>query len=177
FSAVKRDEDLDITEGDYAYLLKSWSGLQKEIHALYAFLLLKIDEEIAERQKQPQSGTLKATTQTSGGDTAPKHDILEGFTAYPWPSRLKEDANGLLNVIQKQHNPEEIILLNYRTGACLGRDFADLGMNTKEPDIHVKLYLVAIKKKIGPVRHSEITLGNAQALILFFELEKFKASL
>lgn len=171
FHAVKQHRDLELSSEDYSFLWQEWTRIKVAIEELYAGFLQALRVEVEERQGRNAAGQKTATLQNT--KETKYHCVEEDFSGYLWPQSYKDDVNKLIDHIQENHNPENIIMLNYRTGEFSGPSLIDC--NHKEmPGSKIELYLIVIMKRRGPIRNRDISVGKASALVLFFELEKFR---
>lgn len=193
YHAVKQNQDLEITESDFEFLRKNWSVLQDQIKKLYTSIRKELESEVAHRQMQQklqqiqqqleqqlqQQQDQQATSENSKQATAEQlsnHTVEEDFSQYPWPASYRDDVNTLIDLIQQNHNPEKIILINYRIGEFSGHSLVDCG-DAGATAAKMELFLIVIMKRRGPIRYRDITKGNASALVLYFDTEHFKRKL
>ncbi len=94
--------------------------------------------------------------------------VCEDFEDFPWPQRYKDDANVLLDDIYSKHNPEQILLVNYRTGGLTkGNPFQE---KVSKPTEELEIHLVVLMKNRGPYRYREVRRGVVCVTMIFLEV-------
>lgn len=94
--------------------------------------------------------------------------VCEDFSSFPWPQRYKDDANQLLDDIYSKHSPEQILLVNYRTGGLTkGNPFQE---KVSKPTEELEMHLVVLMKNRGPYRYREVRCGVVCMTMVFFDL-------
>lgn len=96
--------------------------------------------------------------------------VCEDFSDFPWPQHYKDDANSLLDDIYSKHRPEQIILVNYRTGGLTkGNPFQEKAVIQK-PNEELEMHLVVLMKNRGPYRYREVRRGTVCVTLVFLDV-------
>lgn len=180
FQAVKQNKDLEITAFDASYLYDKCCEISKAIEILYQFFLNALKAEQQHRVEQ-SAGQEGAAAEEEEEKIAKKVAVRNGnganqvycedFSGYPWPSQYKNDVNMLLDKVRSNHNPEQVVMLNYHTGGFSGSNLFQQSTDaTNENGIKVELYLVVLMKNTGPFRFKCMEVGVAGAMILYLDL-------
>lgn len=103
--------------------------------------------------------------------------IHEDFSDFPWPQRYKDDANQLLDDIYSKHRPEQMVLVNYRTGELSrGNPFQE-DANKHKVKEQMEIHLVVLMKNRGPFRFREMRRGVLVATLVFLEVSYVEKAL
>ncbi|MDR2285620.1 MAG: hypothetical protein LBE37_20575 [Sphingobacterium sp.] len=103
--------------------------------------------------------------------------VCESFSDFPWPQHYKDDANQLLDDIYSKHRPEQILLVNYRTGGVTkGNPFQEKAV-VQRPNEELEMHLVVLMKNRGPFRFREIRRGVVSAMLIFLEVSYVEKTL
>src|SRR5690606_28842500 len=84
---------------------------------------------------------------------------------------LFRSVNMLLDKMRSNHNPEQVVMLNYHTDGFSGNNlFQQRSDATNENGVKVELYLVVLMKNTGPFRFKTMQVGLASAMIVYLDL-------
>ncbi|ERJ59618.1 HEPN domain-containing protein [Sphingobacterium paucimobilis] len=101
--------------------------------------------------------------------------VVEDFSDFPWPQRYKDDAKALLDDIYSKHRPEQILLVNYRTGGLTkGNPFQE---KASKPMEELEMHLVVLMKNRGPFRYREVRRGVVCVTMVFLNVSYVERSL
>lgn len=96
--------------------------------------------------------------------------MCEDFSDFPWPQHYKDDANQLLDDIYSKHRPEQILLVNYRTGGLTkGNPFQEKAV-VQKPNEELEMHLVVLMKNRGPYRYREVRRGTVCVTLVFLDV-------
>lgn len=177
FHVVKQHKELELSAVDASYLYDKCREISNAVEMLYQFFLdsLKAEQqarlEQAARQVQLEEERKKEASVRASVEMEQGGNELhcEDFAGFPFLPEYKEDIHKLLDKIRSTHRPEQIMMLNYRTGGFSGSNIFQPD-SSDTPGIKVELYLVVIMKNTGPFHFKCMQVGVASAMILYLDL-------
>ncbi len=117
--------------------------------------------------KTHSAGATIATSRNPKGTASPGQLIGEDFAEFPWPEHYKQDVNTMLNNLVKNHYPEQVTMLNYRTGGFSGTFLSQREESMLAGGAKIELYLVIVMKNKGPYHFRCVSHGDASAMVLY----------
>lgn len=180
FNAVNQNKDLAILALDASWLYEHCIAMQTAIEKLFRYFTSALQSEYeknmaAEAAFQAELAQAKLAKEEKVRITQSKALIaVPTFQAFPWPSHDQSDIQQLLHQICQEHQPEQIMLLNYYVSNVPGTGLFDyppkaIGGAT--------LYLAVIKKRIGAAYFRQVSFGRATAVISFLSSSFIAAKL
>lgn len=173
YHAVKQNRDLEITAFDASYLYDKCCEISSATEMLFQHFLngLKAEREKRLEQAAHQEAIEKEKKDSAAKDNKSQQVVSEDFSGFPWPQQYKDDVNMLLDKTRSNHNPEQVVMLNYHTGGFSGNNLFQQSTDaTNENGVKVELYLVVLMKNTGPFRFKCIQVGVASAMMVFLDL-------
>jgi len=175
YHAVKQNRDLEITAFDASYLFDKCSEISSAIEMLFEHFLNGLKAEWQQRMEQAARAKVveeeKEKKESVAKENKSQQLVCEDFSDFPWPQQYKDDVNMLLDKMRSNHNPEQVVMLNYHTGGFSGSNlFQQRTDATNENGVKVELYLVIVMKNTGPFRFKCMQVGVASAMMVFLDL-------
>ncbi|WP_257666676.1 HEPN domain-containing protein [Parapedobacter tibetensis] len=178
---AKKQEAIEITQDEFGILLDKCEQAKGVMDGMVAAMV----ERITAYREQLPPETVKSE-ETTGAQQAskptvaaavPTQLICEDFSGFPWPQQYKVDTNQLLEKIRKNHNPEQITMLNYRTGSFTGGNLFQQDADDEKGGSKVELYLVVLMKNTGPFHFRCMKVGVASAMVVYLNEQYVKKKL
>ncbi|MBE8719837.1 HEPN domain-containing protein [Sphingobacterium pedocola] len=176
-------EQIDMTKDEFEVLLHTCElaryEMDKRVTLMVSCVTAYRDKMATEKTDQEQSKTAPAKSEHTGEAEQrleTKNIVCEDFGEFPWLQHYKADTNKLLDKIRTNHNPEQVIMLNYHTGGFSGSNLFQ--QENKEKDgIKVELYLVVIMKNTGPFHFKCMQVGVTSAMVVFMSVKDVEKKL
>lgn len=176
-------EQIDMTKDEFEVLLHTCELARYEMDNRVTLMVSCVtayrDKMATEKTDQEQSKTAPAKSEHTGEAEQrleTKNIVCEDFGEFPWLQHYKADTNKLLDKIRTNHNPEQVIMLNYHTGGFSGSNLFQ--QENKEKDgIKVELYLVVIMKNTGPFHFKCMQVGVTSAMVVFMSVKDVEKKL
>ncbi len=183
FDAVKQNKELEISAFEASSLYDHSRLMLDAIEQFFGYFIgtlrseyeqtmaAQINNQQAEKEPAVTSGP--ETIKKKAAPPADKKPVTTAqlavsnnpiFQSFPWPDRYQSDIQQLLKQICQDNQPEQIMLLNYYVSNANGGGLFDFP--PKEIG-NATLYLVVIKKRIGPVHFRKVSFGRVTAVISF----------
>ncbi|MGO3110097.1 MAG: hypothetical protein ACTIJ8_16675, partial [Sphingobacterium sp.] len=139
----------------------------------YASILRARLEQAQSQSPTGKQAAANAKAQLVGDDA---WNIVEEFGGFPWTQDNRKDAWELVERIRKNHNPEQLTMLNYHVSSHSGPTlFASHGKT--EAKGRVQLFLVAVVNNPGPFNFRMLYSGTAKAAIVFLSVSDLEQGL
>ncbi|SJN19583.1 HEPN domain-containing protein [Sphingobacterium sp. JB170] len=139
----------------------------------YASILRAGLEQTQSQSVTDKQAVANAKAQLVGEDA---WNIAEEFGDFPWTQDNRKDAWELVERIRKNHNPEQLTMLNYHVSSHSGPSlFASHGKT--EAKGRVQLFLVAVVNNPGPFNFRMLYSGTAKAAIVFLSVSDLEQGL
>lgn len=172
YTKAKRQETVAITEEEFHILLGKCELAQFAMDGLVEAMVARVrayrEQAGTDTAKQPKSvGALLTVKPKTQPIAASSQLICEDFAEYPWPQHYIQDVNTLLSSLVKNHNPEQITLLNYRMGGFSGNYLTQRVETVLLDGSKIELYLVIVMKNKGAYHFRCIRNGDASAMVLY----------
>lgn len=179
---AKKQEAIEITSEEFGILLDKCEQAKLAMDGMVAAMVDRITayrEQLPQEVEQPLA-TVKVM-QVKAPMVAPTpttQAICEDFSKFPWPEQYKRDVNKLLDKIRQNHNPEQIVLLNYHMGG-LSDNFL---FRPEEPvnsqnGFKVELYLVVLMNNTGPFHFRRMLVGEVSAMVVYLNVKTVQKNL
>ncbi|GGH22238.1 HEPN domain-containing protein [Sphingobacterium alkalisoli] len=178
-------DQIDISKEEFEILLHKCEQIADDMDRRVAMMLACIvnyqDKKMVEQEKaaQDQVENKEAKTESYGSkqEGQPvKTLVCESFKDYPWLPEYTSDVNQLLEKIRKNHNPEQITMLNYHTGGFSGGSLFQQEQQ-EQVGAKVELYLVVIMNNTGPFHFKCMQVGVASAMVLYLNVSYIERKL
>src|SRR5690606_6526214 len=175
YHAVKQNRDLEITAFDASYLYDKCFEISKTIEMLFEHFLNGLKAEWQQRMEQAARAKVveeeKEKKESVAKENKSQQLVCEDFSDFPWPQQYKDDVNMLLDKMRSNHNPEQVVMLNYHTDGFSGNNlFQQRSDASNENGVKVELYLVVLMKNTGPFRFKTMQVGVTGAMIVYLDL-------
>ncbi|TJZ60627.1 HEPN domain-containing protein [Sphingobacterium olei] len=179
---------IEITKEEFDVLLQKCEGAAEEMDRRVALMFSCITayrekKSVAQEkaaQDQVENKEAKAESYGSKQEGQPvKTLVCESFKDYPWLPEYTSDVNQLLEKIRKNHNPEQITMLNYHTGGFSGGSLFQQEQQDQQEQggAKVELYLVVIMNNTGPFHFKCMQVGVASAMVLYLNVSYIERKL
>lgn len=180
FNAVNQNKDLEISAVVASQLYDHCIAMQTAIEKLFRYFMRELQTEyeknrVTEAAIQAELATAKLAKDEKVKIAQQESQLAAAtFHAFPWPEQYQSDIQQLLKQIWQDNQPEQMMLLNYYVSNANGGGLFDflpreIGSAT--------LYLVFIKKRVGPVYFRQVSFGRATAVISFLSSSFIAAKL
>lgn len=175
-AAVSKNQLIALEHSEFQEAKRLWMRLLGEMELFYQRIDRDMQVWISTHSEQKDS-EVKREGVPSIGKSKSTYVRLERFEAYPGSQENKAALNQLIDRIQEDYGPEELILLSYRSSGFTRQFFKNHSMQAGCNEEGVQLCLVGIKRKCGPIKHRALKNKGAEALVLFFDREKVQHAL
>lgn len=183
---AKKQEPVDLSLDEFNILLDKCEQAKSTMDEMVTTMTERIHayrEQLpreAEKQpetEQPATNPAQPATEASAAPTPAAQLICEDFSSFPWPSPYKQDVNKLLDKIRKNHNPEQITMLNYHTGGFSGISLFRKEQAEEKEGSKIELYLVVVMKNTGPFQFRCMQVGVASAMVVYMNVKELERKL
>lgn len=173
FNAVNQNKDLEISAVVASQLYDHCIAMQAAIEKLFRYFMRELQTEY-EKNAAKEAENRAALANANQAKEKALALTESAFHAFPWPEHYQSDIQQLLQQVRQDNQPEQIMLLNYYVSNANGGGLFDflpreIGSAT--------LYLVVIKKRVGPVYFRQVSFGRATAVISFLSSSFIAAKL
>jgi len=177
----KKMEVIEITAEEFNILLEKAALACTALDNMVAMMVERItmyQEQLLVAVAEERKDVQQAAKTTGNTTSISLQEVYEDFSHFPWPDPYKRDVNTLLDTIRQQHNPEQIIMLNYHTGGFSGGNmFHQREEDDEKQGAKVELYLVVLMKNKGPFHFKCKQEGVASALVVYLNVDYVKKKL
>lgn len=172
-AAVTKLHPITIENSAYQESRHLWMRFLEEIDLMYQRVIQQVKEHLSAREEHVAAEVKKEDTPSAGQTRKTAYSRLENFEGFPGLEAHKASVHQLLDRIQQDHAPEELLLLAYRSSGCMRQFFLNHTAQVRaDHEEGIQLCFVAIKRKCGPIKHRAFTYKGAEALVLFFDRDK-----
>lgn len=179
YKACVKGGSLEVSVGQYEFIRTQSVCLAEILDAMVdrmatevAAYRASLPADTPEEEKKPEVEKKPAVEVAEKKEPLNKSQqvVCEDFSTFPWPRHYKEDANGLLDDIYSKHRPEQILLVNYRTGGLTkGNPFQEKAV-VQKANAELEMHLVVLMKNRGPYRYREVRRGAVCVTLIFLEV-------
>jgi len=170
YTKAKKHEPVAITQGEFEIVLAKCEHAAAEMDQMVTMMVDRITVYRAQLPKEAETQFLHTAAPTT-------QVVCEDFAGFPWPVSYKQDANTLLDTLRKQHNPEQIILLNYHVGGFSGISPFRQPLAAEQQGAKVELYLIVLMKNKGPFHFRCMRVGMASAMVVYMSVKDVEKKL
>lgn len=169
---AKKGVSIKIEQEEFNILLDKSEQAKAAMDEMVASMVARVKAYQEQLPKEVEKPTETAPTKPVKEPVAAPGQstqlICKDFSNFPWPEAYKRDVNKLLDKIRQNHNPEQVVLLNYHTGGFSGNYlFRPEEMGAYNSGEKVELYLVVLMNNKGPFRFRTMQVGEASAMVVY----------
>ncbi|HWK58839.1 MAG TPA: HEPN domain-containing protein [Parapedobacter sp.] len=182
YTKAKKQESIEIGEDEFGILLDKCEQAKAAMDEMVGSMVARVkayrEQLPKEEAKLIEPAATKPAKEPMAGLAPATQVVCEDFSNFPWPNRYKRDVNKLLDKIRQNHNPEQVLLLNYHTGGFSGNYlFRPEEGEDGEGGSKVELYLVVLMNNKGPFHFRTMQVGVASAIVVYLNTKTVQKNL